>query len=72
MNVEHEILINKLEYAGIRGTASQLNTEYLSERKQIIRIKKTMSGQTTVKIGVPQGFVLGALPFIVFLMICFN
>ena len=41
--VDHNILINKLEHYGIRGTANDLLKFYLSRRKQFIVIDEQSS-----------------------------
>ena len=52
--VDHKILIDKLFYYGIRGTANQWFKSYLENRRQFV----------TINIGVPQGSVLGPLLFL--------
>jgi hypothetical protein len=62
--VNHRILLSKLEHCGIRGTFGALIKSYLTERYQRVLIKdKTntinYSNWELVKLGVPQGSILG-------------
>ena len=41
--VDHDILINKLDHYGIRGTANELLKSYFSQRKQFVVIDKQSS-----------------------------
>ena len=67
--VDHKILISKLEKYGIRGTALHLFQRYLSERKQIckLRIQNTMSEVVYLTCGVRQGSNLGPLLFLLYI-----
>ena len=66
--VSHSILLQKMEYYGIRGTALHWFTSYLSERQQYVSVNGNTSGQLEISCGVPQGSVLGSLLF----LICIN
>ena len=69
LSVDHEILISKLEYYGIKGKTLKQLKSYLSERKQCISysdVGKTSIGN--IICGIPQGSVLGPLLFIFMLM----
>jgi len=64
--VDHETLLNKLEYYGVRGTANKLIKSYLVDRSQRGLIKDSYSGTyysecNKIKRGVPQGSILGPL-----------
>lgn len=75
--VSHDILLQKLEYYGIRGAAYNLFKSYLENRTQYVQLRDTnqQTGETNVvtsedleiKYGVPQGSVLGPLLFIIFI-----
>ena len=58
-----DIILYKLNYYGIAGTALQLLTNYLQNRKQYVIFNNHESYLTEIKTGVPQGFILGPLLF---------
>ena len=56
--VTHQIPLNRIELAGIRGKALKVFRSYLQDRTQKVRIGETLSNVKTVEFGVPQGTVL--------------
>ena len=64
--LSHDILINKLENAGIRGPCLTLIRSYLSERSQAVDINGITGEEKLLKYGVPQGSVLGPILFLVY------
>ena len=64
--VNHSILLDKLYNYGIRGNAIKLITDYLSNRKQKVKIDQVESSYETITTGVPQGTILGPLLFIIY------
>lgn len=64
--VDHTIMLEKLFKCGIRGDIHNWFKTYLLGRKQCVKIKEVVSGIGEIKSGVPQGSVLGAILFIIY------
>ena len=61
--MDQEILLKKLEHAGVRGIALRWFEDYLSDRRQVVRVGDTTSSDLPIKCEVPQGSNLGQLLF---------
>ena len=64
--VNHGILCAKLEHYGIREMSLNFFQSYLGNREQFVSCNTTSSYTITNKYGVPQGFVLGPLLFLIY------
>ena len=65
--LDHNILINKLQYYGIKDTALDLFQSYLSNRRQYVQIGNNKSATTAITTGVPQRSILGPQLFIIYI-----
>ena len=64
--VDHQILLKKLHYYGIDGTALKWFKSYLSNRKQYISTQEISESCLDIICGVPQGSILGPLLFLIY------
>ena len=61
--IPHDLIIAKLEAYGFHIDASKLIHDYLSNRKQRVKVSDTYSSWKDIFYGVPQGSILGPLLF---------
>jgi hypothetical protein len=64
--INHDILLKKLEFYGIKGQALDLLKSYLSNRHQKCQVESFVSSEHLIKCGVPQGYILGPLLFLLY------
>ena len=64
--VNHDILLAKLEFYGIRKNELMWFQSYLRDRKQYVEIEGEKSDEYITNIAVPQGGTLSAMLFIIF------
>ena len=61
--VDLKILLARRNHYGICGVSNDWFRSYLSDLQQYVSINSYDSGLTKLNCGVPQGSVLGPLPF---------
>ena len=61
--IPHDLFIAKLEAYGFQIDALKLIYDYLSNRKQRVKINETFSSWKDIEFGAPQGSILGPLLF---------
>ena len=64
--VNHQLLLRKLAVMGMKEDVIKWFSSYLKDRRQCVYIDGQLSEVKSVKIGVPQGSVLGALLYVLF------
>ena len=65
-SVDHDLLLQKLQFYGVRGLPLELLSSYLNERYQCTMIDDEISTFRHISCGVPQGSVLAPFLFSVF------
>jgi hypothetical protein len=61
--IQSHVLVNALPSFGISAKLQMLILDYLTERKQYVQVKESLSGVRTINTGSPQGCVLSPVLF---------
>lgn len=64
--VDHALLLEKMENAGIRGKANDIIQEYLFARRQKVKAENEYSQEAFIVNGIPQGSGLSSLLFLIY------
>ena len=64
--IDHNILLSRLQSTGVKGSALEWITSYLSFGSQAVSIENDMSSLVELPFVVPQGSVLGLLFFTIY------
>ena len=65
--INHDILINKMEFLGFSKNVIYWFRSYLSNRRFIVNLNNTFSEPGHLLCGVPQGSILGPLLFLLYI-----
>ena len=65
--LDHNVLLSKLDYYGIKDTALDWFKSYLTNRTQYVGCNGISSSIRNIETGVPQGSILGPLLFIIYM-----
>ncbi len=66
--IDHNILLNRLKFVGISGSALAWFKSYVSDRHQFVAVNEEVSYPSQVQYGVPKGSVLGPLLFMLYML----
>ena len=64
--VDHQILVHKLKFFNFKPILVKLIEDYLTGRSIRVKVNNKISHSQKVKLGVPQGSILGPLLFIMY------
>ena len=65
--LNHDILLEKIRYYGVKDTAFTLIKNYLKDRQQYVKFGSEQSNLTPISTGIPQGSILGPLFFSIYI-----
>ena len=64
--LNHDILLHKLSYYGVKHNSLSWFESYLTNRKQYVSFNNHKSNTSHTSLGVPQGSILGPLLFLIY------
>lgn len=64
--LQHQLLTGIFHFIGLGTNAVSLLSNYLENRTQRVKIENTLSNVSLLKVGVPQGSILGPLLFCIY------
>lgn len=64
--LDHDLLLAKMEYIGVEGTAISWFKSYIKDRQQCVKIEENISTLLTCDKGVPQGSILGPILYTIY------
>ncbi len=67
--IDHNLLLRKLEKYSIHGHSLSWIESYPSGRKQFVNYNGTKSSLHDVLCGIPQGYILGPLLFLIYIVV---
>ena len=65
--IDHQILLDKLRCYGVSGDQLVFFASYLNNHQQCCNVNGKLSSTKRIRYGVPQGSILGPLPFIIYM-----
>lgn len=65
--LDHNILLEKLNHMGYRGTSNRYMASYLENRQQYTQVGNFKSSMLSISKGVPQGSILGPFLFCLYI-----
>ena len=61
VTVNYGILLKKIEADGARGSVLQLLSSFFQKRRQFVQVDERNSEDRDLKVGLPQGSILGPM-----------